>query len=197
MEYIDVAASRSVPCPEAMPASPHRRTWLSVLAVGLLGCFAVAWGSLSRATPTPLLAGVTGGSGDALALAQACELGSPEHCNDLGVSYLHGYGVSANADLAFHAFERACRDGSPDACSNLGALYESGVGVAPSLTEAARLYEQACTARGALGCSNLGALYARGRGVARDTGEAQRLFTLACEIGSAAGCNNAMQPSLH
>jgi len=169
-----------------------QRTGYPTLAVSLGVCGAVAWCSFSRATPTPASA-VAASVSSADAIAQGCERGDAVHCNDLGVSYLHGYGVPVDAILAFRSFERSCAGGSPDGCSNLGALYESGVGVETSLAEAARRYEQACDAGGALGCSNLGALYAHGRGVPRDLAEARRLFTLACELGSAAGCSNLIQ----
>jgi TPR repeat protein len=171
----------------------QRRAWVSALALGTLGCFAVTWGSPSPASSTPASAATSIGSNTyAIALARSCDLANGVSCNDLGVTLLHGYGVEADARLAFRSFERACNDGSPDGCSNLGALYESGVGVTARLDEAARLYEQACKAGAALGCSNLGALYARGRGVERDEGEAKRLFTRACQTGSAAGCHNLM-----
>jgi Sel1 repeat len=186
MEHID---SLGLSFSLAFAASPHRRAWFSALAVGVLGCFAVAWGSPSQALSAP------GTSADVLAFAKNCDNGDAVSCNDLGVSSVHGAGVPADATAAVRAFERSCRGGSPDGCSNLGALYERGVGVEGNLLEAARLYEQACSTGGALGCSNLGALYARGRGVARDAGEAQRLFQLSCETGSAAGCNNLIATS--
>jgi hypothetical protein len=174
-------------------AGPER-TGYSLLAVSLGVCCAIAWSSSSRATPTPAsTVAASAPNGDAIAIAQGCERGDAVHCNDLGVSYLHGYAVPVDALLAFRSFERACEGGSPDGCSNLGALYEGGVGVEVGLEEAARRYEQACDMGGALGCSNLGALYAHGRGVARDLREARRLFTLACELGSAAGCSNLIQ----
>ena len=188
MEHINCIANRSS-FALACSSNPHRRIWFSALAAGVLGCFAVAWGSPSQATSTP----DTGA--DVLAFAKNCEKGDAVSCNDLGVNYVHGSGVPADATAAARAFERSCRGGSPDGCSNLGALYERGVGVEANLVEATRLYEQACSTGGALGCSNLGALYSRGRGVARDAGEAQRLFQLSCETGSAAGCNNLIVSS--
>ena len=172
----------------AFAPSPHRRVWSSALAFGVIASFAVAWGSTSRATATQ-----SPSVSDAADFARNCEQGDAVGCNDLGVSYLHGEGVPADATRAFQSFERSCRDGSPDGCSNLGALYERGVGSDINLGQAARLYEQACTGGSALGCSNLGALYCRGLGVAQDSTEARRLFAMACEGGSAAGCNNLLR----
>ena len=188
MEHIDSNVHARRPFANAFAPSPHRRVWSSALSFGAVACFAVAWGSTSRATTAQ-----SPSVSDAAAFASNCEQGDAVGCNDLGVSYLHGDGVAADASRALQFFERSCREGSPDGCSNLGALYERGVGGEVKLSEAARLYEQACTGGAALCCSNLGALYARGLGVAQDTTEAQRLFGMACQGGSAAGCNNLMQ----
>lgn len=150
--------------------------------------------SISIAGSAPAIASPTS-AGAVSQLESACASGDAVQCNDLGVSYVHGSGMPADAQRAFRAFARACSGGSPDGCSNLGALYESGEGVTANLTQAAQMYERACRAGNALGCSNLGALYARGRGVERNVVQAQRLFLLACDNGSAAGCNNLMQYS--
>jgi TPR repeat protein len=186
MNTADARGARSLACAYLLR---HRRAAQSVVAASLVACFAIAWGESSGATPFSL---VSPASVDVLSLQSGCD-DDAFQCNDLGVSYLRGYGVPVDLSLALRAFERSCEQGSPDGCANLGALYESGAAVPASLTEAARLYEQACTLGCALGCSNLGALYARGRGVNRDLSEARRLFTLACETGSAAGCNNQLQ----
>jgi TPR repeat protein len=162
------------------------RTVARLLAAATL-CVMLAGSTPAIADPTPATA--------ASALDSACASGDAVQCNDLGVSYIHGYGVPADPQRAFRAFARACSTGSADGCSNLGALYESGVGVAENASQAAQMYERACNAGNALGCSNLGALYARGRGVERNVVQAQRLFLLACENGSAAGCNNLIQYS--
>jgi Sel1 repeat len=189
MEHVDTSrapATRPL-FSNAFAPSPHRRAWFSALAFGVAASFASVWGNTSRASSTQ-----NPSVSDAAAFASNCEQGDAVGCNDLGVSYLHGYDVPADATRALQSFERSCRDGSPEGCSNLGALYESGVGADVNLSEAARLYEQACSGGSALGCSNLGALYARGLGVARDRTQAQRLFESACQGGSAAGCNNLM-----
>ncbi|MEY2936017.1 MAG: hypothetical protein RL033_6766 [Pseudomonadota bacterium] len=193
MNRIDIAGIRNARPLACFSLRRHRRLLASVLAATLGAGFGVAWLSPSGATSEPDSAGSSDRIADARALQRGCESGDAVMCNDLGVSYLRGLGVTPDVGLARSAFERACRRGSPDGCGNLGALYESGAGVPASIARASRLYEQACTTGCALGCSNLGALYARGLGVARDLDEAQRLFELACETGSAAGCTNLLQ----
>jgi TPR repeat protein len=162
---------------------------LTALVLGALGCLALLRGAASSPT--------AGASSELESFRQGCAEGDAVACNNLGVTYAHGYSVSQNAASAARAFERACQGGSADGCSNLGALYERGEGTAPNLAEALRLYEQSCTMGAALGCSNLGALRALGKGITRDATEALRLFALACETGSAAGCSNLMASNAH
>jgi hypothetical protein len=195
MEHSDLAPAVCVSLPahgSLSARSPHRRIWLSTLALGSVSCLLAFWG-------TPLTPAHSFGAPelewDGAALAGGCERGDASACNDLGVTALHA--LPSDRSLALRSFERACQIGSPDACSNLGALYEAGVGVHASARDAAALYERACNAGAALGCSNLGALYARGKGVPRDESEAQRLFNQACASGSAAGCNNLMRVARH
>jgi TPR repeat protein len=194
MKNIDIAGIRAARSFARISPRRHRRGSFSALAAPLAACFALTWGAPSEATPTPAsVVAASGSNSDVLALQEGCEREDAVSCNDLGVTYLKGYGVPVDVRAALRAFERSCQHGNPDGCGNLGALYESGLGVVASLTEATWLYEQACSMGCALACSNLGALYARGRGVARDIDEARRLFTHACETGSAAGCNNLLQ----
>jgi TPR repeat protein len=193
MKAIHNAETRTARSSARPYLSPARRGH-SVLAATLATCVAMAWQALSTAKPTMASEPDTRPSDATVPMRQErCDSGDAGQCNNLGLSYLRGEGVPADARLAFRAFERACRQASPDGCGNLGALYESGTGDAPSASQAARMYQQACTLGGALGCSNLGALFARGRGVARDLDRAQRLFALACETGNDTGCNNLMQ----
>lgn len=193
MKNMDQAGIRSARWIACVSPRRHRRASLSALAAGLALCTAFAWGAPSGATPTPAAVATVTSNSDVSAIEQSCEGGDAVQCNDLGVTYLKGYGVPVDVDVAFRAFERACLDGSADGCGNLGAMYESGAGVLANLTDAARLYAFACRMDCALACSNLGVLYARGRGVPRDLDKARRLFTLACETGSAAGCNNLIE----
>jgi TPR repeat protein len=120
----------------------------------------------------------------------ACRSGDGTACNDLGVSYVRGYGTTPRPDKAVEQFERACRMGSPDGCNNEGAMLERGSGAPRELERARELYRHACEKGSGLGCSNLGALYAKGKGVLRDTADARWLFERACQNGCATGCNN-------
>jgi len=173
------------------PSAPGARfAIVSALALGVLSCLALLRGGAPSSAQGAA-------SNDLETFVQGCEQGDAVACNNLGVIYEHGYGVTPDARTAFRAFERACLGGSPDGCGNLGVLYERGEGTAADLSEAVRLYEQACNTGAALGCSNLGALYAHGKGVARDATRARGLFALACDTGSAAGCSNLMQSGSH
>jgi hypothetical protein len=192
MNDIDIAVTPRAPVARVSLAVHRRTPYLALVAIAT--GFASVWTNASRATPTPPAESVRGSSdADPVELEQGCERANAVQCNDLGVTYLHGYDVPVDLSIALRAFERSCLEGSPDGCGNLGALYENGLQVAVDLAQAARLYAQACGLGSALACSNLGALYARGLGVERDASEAERLFTVACEIGSAAGCNNLIQ----
>ena len=187
MKIIDIAVTRAVR--SFAHAYFRPLSLVSSVALGVV----CAWCSSSAAAPTSVALAESALTGGALALEASCDRGDAVACNDLGVSYLRGYGLPVDLGLAVRAFERSCTNGSADGCGNLGALYESGSGVAPSSSAAASLYQQACDLGCALGCSNLGALYARGRGVDRDLDVARRLFTVACQTGSAAGCGNLLR----
>jgi TPR repeat protein len=187
MEHFASALSLPLAAP-----SPHRRAWLSALALGIAGFIIAAAGRPLPTGPTPSEPAAAPVS-EGFSFASGCASGDAIACNNLGVTSLHSAG--SDPTLAVRSFERACQNGSADGCSNLGALYEHGTGVRSNLSQAAALYEQACDGGAALGCSNLGALYARGKGVARDASQARRLFTQACETASAAGCNNLMRVS--
>jgi len=189
MKIIDIAVARAV------RSFAHAYFRPLTLVSSVAACVLVAWVSRSAAAPAPAGLIESAPEGSAFALEASCERADAVACNDLGVSYLRGFGLPADLGLAIRAFERSCTNGSADGCGNLGALYESGTGVAPNSSAAASLYQQACDMGCALGCSNLGALYTRGRGVERDLDVAQRLFTVACENGSAAGCANLLQLS--
>jgi TPR repeat protein len=189
MKNIDIAVNRAVR--SFAHAYLRPLTLVSSVAAGV----SLAWGSSSAATPTTIALAESALAGGVLALEASCDGGDAVACNDLGVSYLRGYGLPVDLGLALRAFERSCTNGSADGCGNLGALYESGTGVAPNSSAAASLYQQACDLGCALGCSNLGALYARGRGLERDLDAARSLFAVACENGSAAGCGNLLELS--
>jgi len=124
---------------------------------------------------------------EAATLAAACEAGDAVACNDLGVSYEHGYSVPRDSVAAAQLFERACNGGVTDGCNNLGAGLERREA---TRARASELYRRACEAGSALGCSNLGALYARSARTPADVRSARQLFERACAGGSATGCEN-------
>jgi len=166
-------------------------TGISALCVGAFALLSVAGARASSPSVVTLDgAEVTGAPAALAALESACNTGDAVACNDLGVSYEHGYSVARDSRAAAALFERACEAGVADSCNNLGALHERGAGVPASLDSARELYQRACDQHSALGCSNLGALYARGAGSVIDRDEARRLFAQACTGGSATGCEN-------
>jgi TPR repeat protein len=182
------AFSRSV---QRLAARSRALTGIGVMCVSAFALLSVAGARASSASAGALDgAEVTGAPAALAALEGACNAGDGVACNDLGVSYEHGYSVERDSRPAAVLFERACAGGVADGCSNLGALHERGAGVPASLDAARELYQRACQQHSALGCSNLGALYARGAGTVIDRDEARRLFAQACAGGSATGCAN-------
>ena len=130
------------------------------------------------------------------AYEHACELGAARGCNDLGVAYLDGKGVTQDVGKARATLEKACELGSFMGCHNLGYMLEHGRGAAPDVSGAAELYDKACTGSVLLACNALGnILYARAvasgskkRG--DDWSRALSLFDRACAGGVAASCTN-------
>jgi TPR repeat protein len=182
------AFSRSV---QRLSTRSRLLTAARALCVGAFALLSVAGARASSPSARALdSAEVTGAPAALAALEGACNTGDAVACNDLGVSYEHGYSVARDSRAAAALFERACDAGVADSCNNLGALYERGAGVPASIDAARELYQRACDQHSALGCSNLGALYARGAGTVIDRDEARRLFAQACAGGSATGCEN-------
>jgi TPR repeat protein len=121
-----------------------------------------------------------------------CRRGDAAACNNLGVSYQHGYGTEPDDGIALSIFDRACHAGSADGCNNRGAVLEQGWLRGEDIAPIRESYEHACQQGSGLGCSNLGALHARGRGVPRDPALAAWLFERACQMGDVTGCENLL-----
>lgn len=124
---------------------------------------------------------------------EACNGGSGEACNYLGIIFSKGDGVKIDNTQAAVFYSQACHAEYIAGCSSLGAMYIDGVGVHADFGKALTLNTQGCEAGNMMGCDNLGVMYARGAGVARDYERAFALYSRACDGGMAHGCSNLGQ----
>ena len=135
-----------------------------------------------------LVPGPLAGQDPAL-LSQACDAGDMQSCDDLGLQYEAGLGVTRDLTRAVTLFQSACDGELMLGCNHLAGMYRTGAGVAQDLTAAANLYEQACDGGMMEACANLGISYERGDGVALDVATAVGLYQRACEAGVTWTCN--------
>jgi TPR repeat protein len=110
-------------------------------------------------------------------------------CNELGVIYNNGEGVTKDQGKAVELYRTACNGGLLKGCANLGAMYQNGQEITQNSGKAAELYRTACDGGEPLGCFYLGFLYESGQGVTQDLGKAVELYRLACDGGVKAGCS--------
>ncbi len=124
-----------------------------------------------------LLAGPLAGQ-DAVALSQqACDAGDLQSCDDLGLRYGGGLGVTRDAARALSFFQRACDGGVMLGCTHSGIfLQRDEEGITQDLESALFLFERACDGGEMLGCANLGVSYERGDGVIQNQGRAVSLY---------------------
>jgi serine/threonine protein kinase len=124
---------------------------------------------------------------------EACNGGSGEACNYLGIIFTKGDGVKIDNVQAAVFYSHACSVEYVAGCSSLGAMYLDGVGVHADYGKALTLNNKGCDAGNMMGCDNLGVMYARGAGVPRDLQRAFDLYSKACDGGMAHGCSNLGQ----
>jgi hypothetical protein len=194
------------------PKPRKGRFWVLGGAIALALVLAAIFAVRSRMSPTPARAPSQGarpgatpqelaGEANRLILQkryseakplaeQACDGGSADGCDNLGLLYEHGWGVARDYAQAHSFYEKACDGGSAIGCSNLGVLYENGLGVARDFTQAVALFKKACDGGSAYGCGNLGWMNQNGRGVAQDYGQAASLYEKACDGGDANSCGS-------
>lgn len=101
----------------------------------------------------------------------------------VGLRYLEGNGVAANATEAGRWLERAAVQGNPIAQNALGALYQNGRGVKIDQAEAMHWYESAAIQGNRHAMSNLAVLYAGGGGGPKNFAEASRWFQRSASLG--------------
>lgn len=124
---------------------------------------------------------------------EACNGGSGESCNYLGIIFSKGDGVKIDNVQAAVFYSHACSAEYVAGCSSLGAMYLDGVGVHADYGKALTLNNKGCDAGNMTGCDNLGVMYARGAGVPKDYQRAFALYSKACDAGMAHGCSNLGQ----
>jgi serine/threonine protein kinase len=123
----------------------------------------------------------------------ACDGGSGEACNYLGVIFFKGDGVKIDNTKAAGFYSQACNAGNATGCSELGYMYLNGLGVPIDYIRAFSLSTKGCDSGSIVGCENQGVMYARGAGVARDDQRAVALYSKACDAGVSHGCSNLGQ----
>jgi TPR repeat protein len=121
-------------------------------------------------------------------LDQACKIGSPEACRDLGYMYANGDGVEIDSRRAVDLFSEACNAGYANGCTALAYRCEAGDGVAKDEHRAFALYFKACSAGDGAGCNSLGIKYQDGVGVKKNLSQAATYFSKACDAGESTAC---------
>jgi len=117
------------------------------------------------------------------ALRAAAAAGDAAAAFEVGLRFLEGRGVTANASEAARWFELAAKHGLAMAQFRLAGLYEKGIGVKKDIETARRLYKAAAEQGNAKAMHNLAVLYAEGAAVKPDYRTAAQWFRLAADHG--------------
>ena len=88
-----------------------------------------------------------------LKLTTACQKGRAEACNNLGVAYDKGTGVTQDYAKAVELYRKACDGQEAGGCFNLGVTYATGIGVRQSDDEARKFLGKACDLKSESGCT--------------------------------------------
>ncbi len=135
---------------------------------------------------------------------KACDSGYAAGCNNLGVLYESGQGVSRNYSMAVKLFEKACEKSvNNGVCYKFVGLfnimYTTNIGTKQDYSFDAKIFKEYCNSNNnekiAIGCNNLGLLYINGEGVKRNYAIAGRLFRKACNSGNDDACFNIIMSS--
>lgn len=116
-------------------------------------------------------------------LLAAATGGLPEAQNELGLFYLSGKLVAADAPAGVAWLTRAAQGGLALAQNNLGALFEQGAGVPQNITNAVQYYSLAANQGHAGATLALARIVSKGTGVIADLPKAWALASLAAERG--------------
>jgi len=112
---------------------------------------------------------------------KAAEQGNAKGQNNLGMAYILGKGVSADAVAGASWLRKAAEQGHMKAQNNLSVLYATGRGVTKSDTESANWCRKAAEQGDPAAQYNLAIKYQLGSGVEKDEGEALTWFQKAAE----------------
>jgi TPR repeat protein len=116
-------------------------------------------------------------------LSSMAEAGNPRAELMVGLKYLHGDGVTADAPRAFHWVEKAAQVHEPLAQYWLGLMYQHGDGTPPDSVEALQWYEAAAGQGNCRAMHALGVAYAEGEGTGKDLAQAAHWFQRAAALG--------------
>jgi TPR repeat protein len=173
---------------------------------------------LPAASGAPSAAKATAGADPVALYRKACDSGSSDGCNSLGVVYIEGRdGVKVDLAEADRWLARACDLGSPAGCGNLGFRLRGqdevrAIGLLTKACDgswwegcywladiyagsdhedpplAVQILTKACKGGHERSCGSLGILYQLGKGVAVDKKKANTLYEGACEADVTFAC---------
>ncbi|NDB69935.1 MAG: hypothetical protein EB015_18430, partial [Methylocystaceae bacterium] len=117
----------------------------------------------------------------------AANQNNPAAQNGIGVLYVYGLGVKADAVEALKWFRLGANQGEPFAQANLGDSYLYGRGIDKDFTLAFKWYRLAAKQGNTTAYNRIGFMYQRGWGEELDLNEAVKWYRLAAEQGDELG----------
>jgi TPR repeat protein len=126
----------------------------------------------------------------------ACGLGSPDACDQLGNNYYNGTGVEKDDSRAKTLYAKAtslyrgaCDIGQAASCSLLGYRYYTGVGAGQDYSRAFIFLTKGCYGGSGWGCYALGYLHQYAEGVPKDDDRSRRFYEVGCSEGYQEACD--------
>jgi len=86
---------------------------------------------------------------------KACNAGEMLGCNNVGVLFKMGKGVSQSYEMANKFFAQACKKGNGLSCNEIGLSLLFGNGTTKNIKESNEFFNVACVGLAADGCYNL------------------------------------------